>query len=90
MDSLDMFITQIKGTISEWKDFWDARQQMIRSFEEAHWQRIKALSWQPEFVPSNVHLQQVTDQISRLEDYEVQFEQFRAKTVALREGVSDH
>jgi hypothetical protein len=97
MDSLDMFITQIKGTISEWKDFWDARQQMIRSFEEAHWQRTypllknRALFGPPaKFMPSNVHFQQVTDQVSRLEDYEVQFEQFRAKTVALREGVSDH
>jgi hypothetical protein len=98
MDSLDMFITQIKGTISEWKDFWDARQQMIRSFEEANWQRRyhllkkkKAFFGPPaEFMPSNVHFQQVTDQISRLQDYEVQFEQFRAKTVALREGVSDH
>ena len=87
MDSLDVFITQIKDTISEWEDFWAAREAMIRVFEEAHQQRMDELRHRGTVQPSNVYLGKIRGQINRLRDYEVQFEAFRAKTDALRGGV---
>ncbi|KAH6848051.1 hypothetical protein B0I37DRAFT_376523 [Chaetomium sp. MPI-CAGE-AT-0009] len=89
MDSLEMFITQIKDTISEWEDFWAAREAMIRTFEEVYSERCHELGPDHEYFhePSNAHLGRIRDQISRLRDYQVQFEAFRAKTDALRGGL---
>ena len=97
MDSLEKFLTQIKDTISEWEDFWAARETMIRTFEQVYWERCSGPSpegllfrWggtEARDTPSNLYLGEVRDQINRLRDYQVQFEAFRAKTDALRGGV---
>jgi hypothetical protein len=76
MDSLDKFLMQIENTITEWEDFWAAREAMIRTFEEVHWQRSCDLDpemirskWRhtetkPEYTPSNVYLDEVREQIN--------------------------
>ena len=93
MDGLEVFITQIKDTISEWEDFWAARETMIRVFEEVHHQRmcdlgrVEAVPTGTKFELSNLYLDNIRGQINRLRDYQVHFEAFRAKTDALRGGV---
>lgn len=92
VDSLELFIAQIKDTISQWEDFWVAREKMIVTFYKVTYHRmydsdIGSDEWQ--WREYNSHLRQVEDQINRLKDYQAQFESFQAKTLALREGVSN-
>jgi hypothetical protein len=91
VDSLEIFIAQIEDAINQWEDFWAAREKMIVTFYKVTYHRMfdteigSEVDWQ-EF---KSHVRQVEDQINRLKDYQAQFKGFQAKTLALREGVSD-
>ncbi|KAI1380653.1 hypothetical protein F4677DRAFT_194030 [Hypoxylon crocopeplum] len=91
-DSLEVFITQIKDAISEWENFWAAREPIIRAIEEVYWRR--ATSWHKNdptsseaYEISNMNLDGVLEQVRRLQNYQNQFEAFLKKTHALRDGL---
>ncbi|KAI1098319.1 hypothetical protein F4804DRAFT_128427 [Jackrogersella minutella] len=85
VDSLQVFIAQIDDTIRQWDNFWEAKQDMIRTFEEVWWQRINS---QPKvYRASDEDLEYVREQTSRLKDFKEQFTMFQDRTHALRNGL---
>ena len=96
MDSLEVFINQIKDTVTEWENFWEAREGLIRFIEEKVWvrqnhvRRLRGDHPLPRYEPSNVRLHEILSGITILKEYQAHFENYQARTRTLREGVSRH
>lgn len=96
MDSLEVFIPEIKNTILEWEYFWEEKEPVFRMFEEESRTRrdnIAKVRVGPPYV-SGTHINDEVDNIlSRivtLKEYQARFEAYQARTRTLREGVSYH